>query len=111
MRRELFPLVGTPFTGLMIANNGPEYLEYNVRTGVPEAQTLLPLISKDTDLGDIMVACTEGQVERLIRYNRRKIQGHGFGSRRWVSWSLSKNNSHGILSCRYGYLPCQHDYQ
>ncbi|KAF4618390.1 hypothetical protein G7Y89_g14913 [Cudoniella acicularis] len=57
MRNEGFPFLGTLFTGLMITKNGPKTLEYNVRFGDPETQTLLPLL--DTDLAKIMVACTE----------------------------------------------------
>lgn len=59
MRKDRFPFVGTLFTGLMITKNGPKTLEYNVRFGDPETQTLLPLLSHDTDLAEIMVACTE----------------------------------------------------
>ncbi|KAL2863021.1 bifunctional aminoimidazole ribotide synthase/glycinamide ribotide synthase [Aspergillus lucknowensis] len=59
MRREGFPFVGILFTGLMMTDNGPKVLEYNVRGGDPETQTLLPLLSDDTDLAEIMVACTE----------------------------------------------------
>ncbi|KAL5334772.1 phosphoribosylglycinamide synthetase [Aspergillus crustosus] len=59
MRKEGFPFVGILFTGLMMTKNGPKVLEYNVRGGDPETQTLLPLLSDDTDLAEIMVACTE----------------------------------------------------
>lgn len=59
MRKDGFPFVGILFTGLMMTNNGPKVLEYNVRGGDPETQTLLPLLSDDTDLAQIMVACTE----------------------------------------------------
>ena len=59
MRKDRFPFVGTLFTGLMITKNGPKTLEYNVRFGDPETQTLLPLLSHDTDLAEIMIACTE----------------------------------------------------
>ena len=59
MRRDGMPFVGMLFTGLMITNNGPKVLEYNVRGGDPETQTLLSLLSKDTDLAKVMVACTE----------------------------------------------------
>ncbi|KAK2865433.1 hypothetical protein FQN49_003579 [Arthroderma sp. PD_2] len=59
MRKEGIPFVGILFTGLMMTKNGPKVLEYNVRGGDPETQTLLPLLSDDTDLAEIMVACTE----------------------------------------------------
>ena len=59
MRREAMPFVGMLFTGLMITKNGPKVLEYNVRGGDPETQTLLPLLSDDTDLARVMLACTQ----------------------------------------------------
>ncbi|KGO70671.1 Phosphoribosylglycinamide synthetase, N-terminal [Penicillium italicum] len=59
MRKDGFPFVGILFTGLMMTKNGPKVLEYNVRGGDPETQTLLPLLSKDTDLAQIMVACAD----------------------------------------------------
>ena len=65
MRKEHFPFVGTLFTGLKITKDGPKCLEYNVRFGDPETQTLLPLMSKDTDLAEIMIACTEGWLDAL----------------------------------------------
>lgn len=65
MRKDRFPFVGTLFTGLMITKDGPKTLEYNVRFGDPETQTLLPLLSKDTDLAEIMVACTEGWLDSV----------------------------------------------
>jgi len=65
MRKERFKFVGTLFTGLMITKNGPKVLEYNVRFGDPETQTLLPLMSKDTDLAEIMIACVDGDLDAI----------------------------------------------
>ena len=59
------PFVGLLFTGLMITKDGPKTLEYNVRFGDPETQTLLPLLSEDTDLAEIMIACTDGWLDAL----------------------------------------------
>ena len=59
MRRERMPFVGLLFTGLMITRSGPKVLEYNVRFGDPETQTVLPLLSSETDLAEIMLACAE----------------------------------------------------
>ncbi|KAK2739217.1 bifunctional purine biosynthetic protein [Colletotrichum kahawae] len=58
MRKECYPFRGVLFTGLMITPKGPKVLEYNVRFGDPETQTVLPLLSEDTDLAEIMLACT-----------------------------------------------------
>jgi phosphoribosylamine--glycine ligase / phosphoribosylformylglycinamidine cyclo-ligase len=49
----------------MMTKNGPRVLEYNVRGGDPETQTLLPLLSPETDLAEIMVACTEHWLDGL----------------------------------------------
>jgi phosphoribosylamine--glycine ligase / phosphoribosylformylglycinamidine cyclo-ligase len=65
MRKDRFPFVGTLFTGLMITKNGPKTLEYNVRFGDPETQTLLPLLTPDTDLAEIMIACTEHWLDHV----------------------------------------------
>ena len=59
MRNERLPFIGMLFTGLMITKTGPKVLEYNVRGGDPETQTLLPLLTNDTDLAEVMLACTE----------------------------------------------------
>ena len=60
MRRERQPFRGVLFTGLMVTSEGPKVLEYNVRFGDPETQTVLPLLSADTDLAEVMLACTGG---------------------------------------------------
>ncbi|KAM3547653.1 hypothetical protein ARSEF4850_009888 [Beauveria asiatica] len=63
MRREKQPFRGVLFTGLMITATGPKVLEYNVRFGDPETQTVLPLLSAETDLAEIMLACTGGYLD------------------------------------------------
>ncbi len=63
MRKERIPFHGLLFTGLMITKDGPRTLEYNVRFGDPETQTMLPLM--DGDLADVMLACTEGCLDAV----------------------------------------------
>jgi len=65
MRRDGFPFVGILFTGIMLTKTGPKVLEYNVRFGDPETQTVLPLLSKDTDLAQIFLACAEGRLDSV----------------------------------------------
>ncbi|KAL1889787.1 Bifunctional purine biosynthetic protein ADE1 [Sporothrix stenoceras] len=66
MRKDWAPFRGLLFTGLMIAPDGtPRTLEYNVRFGDPETQTVLPLLSADTDLAEIMLACTRGCLDAV----------------------------------------------
>ena len=40
-------------------------LEYNVRFGDPETQTVLPLLSADTDLAEIMLSCATGRLDKV----------------------------------------------
>lgn len=65
MRKDEMPFVGCLFTGLMITSTGPKVLEYNVRFGDPETQTVLPLLSEDTDLAKIMVACSRHHLDSV----------------------------------------------
>ncbi|KAI1490054.1 phosphoribosylglycinamide synthetase [Biscogniauxia mediterranea] len=65
MRTDEMSFKGVLFTGLMITSTGPKVLEYNVRFGDPETQTVLPLLSEDTDLARIMVACTRGHLNAI----------------------------------------------
>jgi phosphoribosylamine--glycine ligase/phosphoribosylformylglycinamidine cyclo-ligase len=64
MRRDGFPMCGVLFTGIMVTPLGePKVLEYNVRFGDPETQTVLPLLSPETDLAAVMLACAEGRLD------------------------------------------------
>ncbi|VEU23543.1 DEKNAAC104540 [Brettanomyces naardenensis] len=55
MRKDGFPMVGCLFVGLMVSSDGePKVLEYNVRFGDPETQTVLPLLK--SDLLEVMLA-------------------------------------------------------
>lgn len=48
---------GVLYIGLMITEDGPKVLEYNVRLGDPETQVLLPLINSDfLDMCDAMIS-------------------------------------------------------
>jgi len=63
MRAEGFEFKGVLFTGLMMTRDGPKVLEYNVRFGDPETQSLLALM--DSDLAHVMVACAEGTLAQV----------------------------------------------
>ena len=65
MRKDGFPMVGCLFTGLMITPEGPKVLEYNVRFGDPETQTVLPLL--ESDLAEIMWACAVSGPVSLLK--------------------------------------------
>ncbi len=54
---------GFLYAGLMIIENEPFLIEYNVRMGDPECQTILPLLK--TDLVDIFTACCDENLNNL----------------------------------------------
>ena len=54
---------GFLYTGLMIVNNEPYLIEYNVRMGDPECQTILPNLK--TDLYEIFIACCEHSLDKI----------------------------------------------
>lgn len=63
IRRESAAFVGCLFTGFMLTNEGPKVLEYNVRFGDPECQTVLPLL--ETDLADVIMRCAHHRLDSI----------------------------------------------
>ncbi len=73
---------GFLYVGLMIKDNNPYLVEYNVRMGDPECQTILPLLK--TDLLELILACCDQNLE-----NQK------------VEWKNKKSMS--IVLCSKGY--------
>lgn len=64
MRKAGYPMVGCLFVGIMVSPNGePKVLEYNVRFGDPETQTVLPLLK--SDLLELFIATTEHRLDSV----------------------------------------------
>ena len=62
---------GFLYAGLMIINNEPYLIEYNVRMGDPECQTILPKL--DSDLLDILISSCNGTLnETQINWHNKK---------------------------------------
>ena len=62
---------GFLYAGLIIKDNEPYLIEYNVRMGDPECQTILPKL--DSDLLDIFLKCCNGNLkETKISWNNKK---------------------------------------
>lgn len=58
LKKDSLGFIGVLYFGLMITDNGPNLLEYNVRFGDPEAQVVIPLI--DNDIGNLFDAMARG---------------------------------------------------
>ena len=62
---------GFLYAGLMIIDNEPYLIEYNVRMGDPECQTILPKLN--TDLFEIFLACCNQNLKEIkIDWNNKK---------------------------------------
>ncbi len=61
MQKEKLEYRGVLYFGLMITQQGPKVLEYNVRFGDPETQVILPRL--DNDLVDIMIKVIEDRLQ------------------------------------------------
>ncbi|MBS1182067.1 MAG: purD [Proteobacteria bacterium] len=65
------PFVGVLFAGLMIEQDGPKLIEYNVRFGDPETEVLLPRLK--SDLLELMLASAEGRLSgNIANFDERK---------------------------------------
>ena len=64
---------GFLYVGLMIVNKEPYLIEYNVRMGDPECQTILPKLN--SDLLDIFMSCCNGKLKqtKISWYNQKSL--------------------------------------
>ena len=68
MKSEGRVFKGCLYFGLMLTPDGPKVIEYNCRFGDPETQVVLPLL--ESDLLEVMTACTEGRLaETEVRFS------------------------------------------
>jgi phosphoribosylamine---glycine ligase len=70
-RAEGFPFRGVLYCGLMVTDEGPMTLEYNVRFGDPETQAILRRL--DSDFAEIALAVAQGRLSGV--------------KRKWPRWS------------------------
>ena len=82
LKKERNPYNGFLYVGLMIKNNEPYLIEYNIRMGDPECQVILPRLK--TDLGKIIKNTTLNKLKKI------KIK--------WIN-----NKSMTIVLCSKGY--------
>ncbi len=62
---------GFLYAGLMIKNNEPYLIEYNVRMGDPECQTILPKLK--SDLMEIFISCCNKKLNEVeIKWSEKK---------------------------------------
>ena len=62
---------GFLYVGLMVKNNEPYLVEYNVRMGDPECQVIMPRLK--TDLVKILIAALENKLNKIkIKWNKNK---------------------------------------
>ena len=69
-KKESFTYRGILFFGLIIKNNEPYVIEYNVRFGDPECQTLLRKLN--TDFLEIITSITKDELGKIKITNSRK---------------------------------------
>ena len=63
MKRARRPFRGVLYAGLMMTNQGPKVLEFNVRFGDPECEPLLMRLK--SDVVDLLEAAAEGRLEQI----------------------------------------------
>ncbi len=63
MNKQGTPFKGVLYAGLMMTDEGPMVLEFNVRFGDPEAQAILPRMKND--LAEILQSISEGHLEKV----------------------------------------------
>jgi phosphoribosylamine--glycine ligase len=82
LKKKNKPYTGFLYAGLMIKNNNPYLIEYNVRMGDPECQVILPRLK--TDFIKIILSSLRNELNKIK-----------------INWS--KNKCMTIVLCAQGY--------
>jgi phosphoribosylamine---glycine ligase len=89
------PFRGFLFAGLMLTNDGPKVIEFNVRLGDPESQVILPLI--DEPLLPILAGAAMGRLrQRTVRLADERLAGVVLASRGYPESAESGRPIEGI---------------
>ncbi len=71
LKKENSPYQGFLYVGLMIKNDEPYLIEYNVRMGDPECQVILPRLK--TDLAKILMKAVSNDLNKIkIKWTKKK---------------------------------------
>jgi phosphoribosylamine--glycine ligase len=74
LKEKKHPYTGFLYAGLMIKNNEPYLIEYNVRMGDPECQVIMPRLK--TDLIQLLKAAVENKLDKVkIKWSKNKCMG------------------------------------
>ncbi len=74
MEEEGMPFTGVLFMGVMVVDNEPYILEYNVRFGDPECEELMPLL--DTPASELFYKAATGKLDEVdIRFKEKYAVG------------------------------------
>lgn len=71
LKKDGLLFYGILFVGVMVVDNEPYVLEYNVRLGDPETQVILPLIKND--IGEVFYELAQGRLQELSFTNKKVI--------------------------------------
>jgi phosphoribosylamine--glycine ligase len=93
------PFKGVLFAGLMICEDGPRLIEYNVRFGDPETQAMLPRFEED--LLALLLACVEERLpERPARLSAKTALSVVLAAKGYPGAPVSGSEIHGIERAR-----------
>ena len=82
LKRKKNPYKGFLYVGLMIKNNDPYLIEYNIRMGDPECQTILPRLKTD------LIKIINNSIANKLKYTK-------------IEWKKEKSMT--IVLCSKGY--------
>ena len=71
LKKENGKYIGFLYAGLMVKDNEPYLIEYNVRMGDPECQTILPML--ENDFVEVLENCINGTLEKIeLKWKNKK---------------------------------------